>query len=122
EIRTAGRTVLFSTHQMEQAEKVCDAVCIIARGKKVLDGKLRDLKEASVAEGLIALRFLDDAARTAAAPVLADKVLVAEQRPPRAGDTLADCEVKLAAGADAGQLQAALVAAKAFARRFEIVT
>jgi ABC-2 type transport system ATP-binding protein len=35
EIRAAGRTVLFSTHQMEQAEKVCDQVCIIARGKKV---------------------------------------------------------------------------------------
>ena len=40
----AGRTVLFSTHQMEQAEKIVDAVCIIARGKKVLDGKLRDIK------------------------------------------------------------------------------
>jgi ABC-2 type transport system ATP-binding protein len=46
EIRKAGRTVLFSTHQMEQAEKVCDQVCIIARGKKVLDGELRDIKRA----------------------------------------------------------------------------
>ena len=46
EIRAAGRTVLFSTHQMEQAEKVCDEVCIIARGKKVLDGKLREIKRA----------------------------------------------------------------------------
>src|SRR5512143_1689724 len=40
EIRASGRTVLFSTHGMEQAEKVCDAVCIIARGRKVLDGRL----------------------------------------------------------------------------------
>src|SRR6185369_17557949 len=47
EIRTSGRTVLFSTHQMEQAEKICDEVCIIARGRKVLDGKLREIKRQS---------------------------------------------------------------------------
>src|SRR5207253_10390829 len=53
EVRASGRTVLFSTHQMEQAEKVCDGVCIIARGKKVLDGRLREIKRAFAAEGLI---------------------------------------------------------------------
>jgi ABC-2 type transport system ATP-binding protein len=49
EIRTQGRTVLFSTHGMEQAEKICDQVLIIARGKKVLDGKLKEIKRASAA-------------------------------------------------------------------------
>src|SRR5262245_61419336 len=44
EIRASGRTVMFSTHQMEQAEKVVDNVCIIARGKKLLDGKLKDIQ------------------------------------------------------------------------------
>jgi ABC-2 type transport system ATP-binding protein len=105
---------------MEQAEKVCDAVCIISRGKVVLDGKLRDIKRASAAEGLVALDFIDDAARAAAEPVLADKTLVAERRPPRPGDH-ADCEAKLAAGVDAGRLLAALVAAGVRVRRFEIV-
>src|SRR5262249_40200013 len=57
EIRASGRTVLFSTHQMEQAEKLVDQICIIARGKKLLDGKLKDIQQAEAAEGLIALGF-----------------------------------------------------------------
>ena len=39
-----GRTVVFSTHNMDQAEQLCDAVCIIARGRKVLDGPLGEIK------------------------------------------------------------------------------
>ena len=39
-----GRTVLFSTHNMGQAEAMCEYVCIIARGRKVLDGKVRDIR------------------------------------------------------------------------------
>jgi ABC-2 type transport system ATP-binding protein len=42
--RAEGRTVVFSTHNMDQAEQLCDAVCIIAQGRKVLDGPLRDLR------------------------------------------------------------------------------
>ncbi len=120
EIRTEGRTVLFSTHQMEQAEKVCDAVCIIARGKKVREGKLREIKRAFAAEGLVALDFTDDAGREKATALLADVALVAERRPPRPGDH-ADCEVKLAPGVAPAQLLAALVTAGIGVRRFEIV-
>ena len=121
EIRAAGRTVLFSTHGMEQAEKVCDGVCIIARGKKVLDGKLKDIKRASAAEGLVALGWVDDAAKAKAEAVLADRALVAAQRPPRPGD-VADTEIKLADGVDAQQLLAALLGAGVALRRFEVVT
>jgi ABC-2 type transport system ATP-binding protein len=39
-----GRTVLFSTHNMDQAEQLCDSVCIIAKGRKVLDGALKDIR------------------------------------------------------------------------------
>jgi ABC-2 type transport system ATP-binding protein len=121
EIRAAGRTVMFSTHQMEQAEKVCDHVCIIARGKKVLDGPLRDVKRASALEGLIALSFADDASRERAKGPLADTALVTEQRETRHGDT-ADCEVKIADGVTPQQLMAALLAADVGLRRFEVVT
>jgi ABC-2 type transport system ATP-binding protein len=121
EIRSSGRTVLFSTHGMEQAEKVCDGVCIIARGKKVLDGKLKDIKRASAAEGLVALGWADDAAKAKAELVLADKTLVAEHRPPRHGD-VADAEVKLADGVDSQKLLAALLGAGVTVRRFEVVT
>jgi ABC-2 type transport system ATP-binding protein len=121
EIRKSGRTVIFSTHGMEQAEKVCDAVCIIARGKKVLEGKLREIKRASAMEGLIALEFANEAAKAAARVVIEDKALVAEERPPLAGDH-ADTEVKLATGIEAQQLLAAFVTAGVSLRRFEIVT
>jgi len=39
-----GTTILFSTHVMEQAEKLCDYICLINQGKKVLDGHLSDIK------------------------------------------------------------------------------
>ena len=42
--RAEGRTVVFSTHNMDQAEQLCDYVCIIARGQKVLDGPLGDVR------------------------------------------------------------------------------
>jgi ABC-2 type transport system ATP-binding protein len=44
--RNQGRTVIFSTHNMEQAEQMCEHVCIIAGGEKVLDGNLRDIRRA----------------------------------------------------------------------------
>jgi ABC-2 type transport system ATP-binding protein len=120
ELRARGRTVLFSTHLMEQAEKVCDAVCIIARGKKVLDGRLREIKRSWAADGRIALAFADDLARGKAEPVLADAALVADRIPPRAGDE-GDCEIKLAPGATPPRLLAALVGADVALRRFEVV-
>lgn len=42
--RDRGKTVIFSTHNMEQAEQLCEHVCIIAGGRKVLDGKLREVR------------------------------------------------------------------------------
>ena len=39
-----GKTILFSTHVMEQAEKLCDSIALIARGQVVLDGDLSSIK------------------------------------------------------------------------------
>jgi len=44
EFRDKGRTILFSTHILEQAEKLCDRVAMIARGKVVLAGELAAIK------------------------------------------------------------------------------
>jgi ABC-2 type transport system ATP-binding protein len=55
EQKRAGRTILFSTHLMEQAEKICDGVCIIARGRMVLEGELRRIKREAAADRLVAL-------------------------------------------------------------------
>jgi ABC-2 type transport system ATP-binding protein len=42
--RDQGRTVIFSTHNMDQAEQMCESVCIIAQGHKVLDGRVREIR------------------------------------------------------------------------------
>ena len=40
-----GKTIIFSTHQMEQVERLCSNISLINRGKIVLDGKLKTIKE-----------------------------------------------------------------------------
>src|SRR5215471_2665889 len=44
DLRKQGKTVLFSTHRMDQVEKLCDAICLISRGKIVLSGSMREIK------------------------------------------------------------------------------
>jgi ABC-2 type transport system ATP-binding protein len=44
EQKQAGKTILFSTHLMEHAEQLCDALCIMARAERVLEGSLADVK------------------------------------------------------------------------------
>ena len=39
-----GKTVIFSSHQMSQVEEFCDDICLINKGKVVLDGKLNSIK------------------------------------------------------------------------------
>lgn len=46
ELKNAGKTILFSTHRMEQVEKICDAICLINDGEKILDGAVREIKRA----------------------------------------------------------------------------
>ena len=42
--RDQGRTVVLSTHNMSQAEAMCEFVCIIAGGRKIVDGRVRDIR------------------------------------------------------------------------------
>src|SRR5678816_3943224 len=44
DLKRQGKTVIFSTHLMDSAERLCDAVCIIARGTKVLDGPIEEVR------------------------------------------------------------------------------
>ena len=45
ELKQRGKAVIFSTHQMDQAEKLSDRLCLINRGKVVLGGTVRDVKK-----------------------------------------------------------------------------
>ena len=44
-LRESGRTVIFSTHMMEQAEKLCDFILLINKGEKVIDGTLESIRK-----------------------------------------------------------------------------
>ena len=122
DLKRRGRTVIFSTHLMDNAERLCDAVCIIARGEKVLDGGVQAVKDAhtrahggrTVALGLD--RAATNGAGAAVDAVLADRALVA-----RADDQNRFLEVELALGADPQHLLRALVMAGASVTRFELV-
>ena len=44
ELKKQGNAVLFSTHRMDQVEKLCDTICLINRGEAVLSGAMREVK------------------------------------------------------------------------------
>jgi ABC-2 type transport system ATP-binding protein len=44
ELKRRQKTIIFSTHLMEQAEELCDEIALINRGRKVLSGPLREVK------------------------------------------------------------------------------
>jgi ABC-2 type transport system ATP-binding protein len=44
ELKKAGKTILFSTHRMDQVERLCDSICLIDRGRSVLEGDLKKIK------------------------------------------------------------------------------
>jgi len=44
-LRRSGTTVIFSTHDMAVAEKMCDSIFMIFKGKKVLDGTLESIQD-----------------------------------------------------------------------------
>jgi ABC-2 type transport system ATP-binding protein len=45
DLQRAGATIIFSTHDMSMAEKMCDYIFMIYQGKKVLDGTLSDIQD-----------------------------------------------------------------------------
>jgi ABC-2 type transport system ATP-binding protein len=45
EFKQAGKTIIFSTHRMEQVEELCDQIILINNGRKIAEGKLSDLQK-----------------------------------------------------------------------------
>lgn len=44
ELNKKGATILFSTHRMESVEEMCSGIALINKSKKILDGKVRDIR------------------------------------------------------------------------------
>jgi ABC-2 type transport system ATP-binding protein len=109
DLKAVGKTIIFSTHQMETAEKMCDDICLLNRSRKVLEGSLREIKK-SFGRNSVSLRIeggdgiLDD-------PLLISKI---EQRSD-------EVEVLLAPNASAQDLLKKLVAAGIAVSKFEMI-
>ena len=109
EFKRQDKTVIFSTHLMETAERLCNDILLINKAKKVIGGSLRQVKE-SYGKNLIALRAVGGEG------VLADPSLVA-----KITEHSDEVEVELAPNADPQQLLRNLVAANAIISKFEQV-
>jgi len=107
----SGATIIFSTHQMDVAEKICDHVCIIARGHKVLDGGLAEVKRVHGGTH-VAVAFEDAAAGAEAMRAVADLVAVAD-------DSGVFAELKLKDGVEPQRVLERLMGTSARIRRFE---
>ena len=112
DLRSRGKTILLSTHIMEQAEKICDHVVIIARGKKLVDGSMADIKRTHGGRHVL-VGF--DGASGDATRIFADRRLVA-----KSDDTDQYAELELAPNADAQEILKALVGSGARLSRFEL--
>ena len=109
ELKTSGKTIIFSTHQMEVAEKICDDICLINRSRKILEGSIREVKR-GFSRNAVALRLQGGES------VLEDSSLISKAQ--RHSDGL---EVLLAEGATSQTLLKELLAAGATIERFEMI-
>jgi ABC-2 type transport system ATP-binding protein len=109
EFKTNDKTIIFSTHLMETAEKLCNDILLINKARKVISGSLREVKE-SYGKNLIALRA------TGGESILADPSSVAKLT-----EHADEVIVHLADGTDPQTLLRKLVGGGAVISKFEKV-
>ncbi|MBX3292388.1 MAG: ATP-binding cassette domain-containing protein [Acidobacteria bacterium] len=109
EFKQANKTVIFSTHLMETAERLCHDIILINKSRKVLGGSLREVKE-SYGHDRVALRIVGGR------EVLDDSTVVSHIT-----EHADQIDVDLAEGADAQHLLTKLIAAGAVVSNFEKV-
>jgi ABC-2 type transport system ATP-binding protein len=109
ELKASGKSIIFSTHQMELAEKICDDICLINRSQKVLEGSIREVKR-GFSRNAVALRLVGGES------VLANRALVSQVQ--RHSDGI---EVLMAADATPQSLLKELIAADVTIERFEMI-
>jgi ABC-2 type transport system ATP-binding protein len=107
EFRTKDKTIMFSTHQMETAERLCSDILLINKSKKVVAGSLREIKE-SFGKNLIALRAVGGNG------VLEDRSLVASVT-----EHADEVEVQLRDGVDSQALLNSLIQSGSRIEKFE---
>jgi ABC-2 type transport system ATP-binding protein len=108
ELKRSGRTILFSTHRMDQVEKLCDSIALVHNGKIVLEGAMRAVKRRYPRERVLVAGSFDEA-------MLSGHASVAEVK-----HFSGHSELQLAAGADPHALLRELVLAGAQLDRWDV--
>ena len=111
ELKRADKTIIFSTHIIEHADRICDHVCIIAEGQKVADGTVPQVKKDFGGE-YVAIRFERP-------DTDGERLLRALPTVERVRQHGTQAEVALRAGADPNELLVHLVNQGVRLRRFE---
>jgi ABC-2 type transport system ATP-binding protein len=107
DLRKQGRTILFSTHRMDQVEKLCDKICLIHNSHLVLSGSMREIKSRYPVNRVL-INFIGDDSFLNHSTIHSAK------------NYGGHAEIRLREGADAQALLAAAIA-KARVTRFEVM-
>jgi ABC-2 type transport system ATP-binding protein len=113
DLKKKGTTVIFSTHLMDNAERLCDSVCIIAHGDKVLDGTVSGVKSEHGGNN-VALAISGDSSRIV-------ELLRANPAVEKVDDSNLFFEIALQKGADPQTVLKQVIDAGAVITRFELV-
>jgi len=108
DLKSQGKTIIFSTHQMEQVEQMCDDICLINHGTQVLSGGLKSVKR-RFGKNTVILDYEGPDG------FLGDDLVKHHNRFPNYS------EILLNEGADAQQVLQRALAAGARVNRFELV-
>ena len=107
ELKDQGKAILFSTHRMDQVEKLCDSICLVNKGQAVLAGRMRDIKS-SYERNHVIIEFEGDSSFLSSAEIA------------EANNFSGHAEIKLKPSGDAQKLLHE-AADKATIYRFELV-
>ena len=110
ELVRAGATVVFSTHVMQHAERLCDRLLLLARGRKVFEGTQDEARRT-----LPSRLNLTSLADPSSLPGVASAARLGPAK-----DGWSDFDVALHPGADAGELLQACTAQGFALRRFDV--
>jgi ABC-2 type transport system ATP-binding protein len=116
ELKREGRAVLFSTHRMDQVEKLCDAIALIDGGRVVLEGGMREVKNRYPRERIL-LAVEGDAAGLLAHPAIRAAI---GTRITESKQFTGHTELRLAPGADPQALLRELIAGGAAITHWEL--
>jgi ABC-2 type transport system ATP-binding protein len=109
ELRKQGATIILSTHRMDQVEQMCDSICLMNKGQKLLDGDLKAIKR-SYGNNTVRMEYVGDPAFLQLPSII--------ERTNSYGEMV---DITLRPGGDAQQILKSAVERGVQVRRFELI-